>query len=650
MGDLLVPLQLVISVGFGLLAVRTTVSWIRQPDKRHGFLALALGSLALTVMIAPILGGSGPEDQALTDIALGLFLLSGYSLLRFRDSFVPLTERTRRLVSVGIALVAALGLFAQLPSDILRPHSPLQLIALTAVLVAWVLCILEPLVRFWFAALGRHAVEAARLRALSLGSASILLVVMFGMFGPSLGVGGPVTTSLVTLAAIPILWVSFAPPAWLRRFWRQPEEDQFRSALHDLLLYSPDRQTLAHRALGWAQRLVGGESAFVIDSDRSILAAEGVGVDEAEQTAAQNDFLSVTAQGHEPWRKDHMLIVPLALQKGPGAIVLVSGRLTPIFGEDELNRLVQYAISISAGLDRVGLNERIAALEKAKSDFLNIASHELRGPMTIIKGYLTMFEAGSFGELSPKASSVLPLLISKSDEINWMLEQMLETSRLEEGRLELNRRQCDVVETTDTAIDGVRILLRSHDLKVDEPAEPVVADIDRDRFQMVVRNMLSNAVKYSPAGSDITVRIQRQDGKATVSVTDHGGGISQQDQAKLFTRFGRAESTQHVQGTGLGLWLSREIARMHDGDLTVESTLGSGSTFVLAVPLNPEPALRGTSSERLIRNDAASRFDFYVGTNREGFDATHRQRRCLARDSDPRGCGDNPPAPGRGKR
>jgi signal transduction histidine kinase len=379
--------------------------------------------------------------------------------------------------------------------------------------------------------------------------------------------------------------VSFAPPAWLRRFWRQPEEDQFRSALHDLLLYSPDRQTLAHRALVWAQRLVGGDAAFLIDSDRSVLAAEGIAVGEAEEIVKRNDFATMAGQGREPWRKGHMLIVPLDLQAGRAAIVIVSGRLTSIFGDDELNRLVQYAVSISAGLDRVALSERIHNLEKAKSDFLNIASHELRGPMTIIKGYLTMFEAGALGELSPKANSVLPLLISKSDEINWMLEQMLETSRLEEGRLELNKKRYDVVEITDTAIDGVKMLLRGHDLKVDEPAEPLEADVDRDRFQMVIRNLLSNAAKYSPAGSDITVRIQQENGNATVAVIDQGVGISPEDQANLFTRFGRIQSTQHVQGTGLGLWLSREIARMHDGDLTVKSARGSGSTFVLAVPL-----------------------------------------------------------------
>src|ERR1700682_3576823 len=439
MGETLIALQLAIAVAFGLLAVRTAASWIRQPDWRHGYLALALGSLALLILLAPTLGGSAPESQALTDVALVLFLLSGYALVMFRDSFIPLTARTRGLITAGMVLVGLLGIAVQLPSDPQRASAPLQAITLTAVVAVWALCILEPIIRFWIAARGRHAVEAARLRALSLGYAGILFVVMLGTFSPSLGVVTPLVTDLVTLAVVPILYVSFAPPTWLRRFWRQPEEDAFRGALHDLLLYSPDRRTLAQRALGWAQRLVGGESAFVIDSDRSILAARGMEADEAEQIATRNDLLTVAGQGHQPWRKDNLLIVPLDLQKGRGASVIASGRLTPIFGDDELSRLVQYSVSITAGLDRVALYSRIHALEQAKSDFLNIASHELRGPMTIIKGYLTMFEAGSLGELSTKANSVLPLLISKSDEINWMLEQMLEASRLEEGRLELNK-------------------------------------------------------------------------------------------------------------------------------------------------------------------------------------------------------------------
>jgi signal transduction histidine kinase len=585
MTELLLVLQLAIALGFGALAVRSAISWNRQTDRRHGYLALALGSLALLVLISPLLPRDGAELQAATDIELVLFLLSGFALLMFRDAFVPFSTRTRRLITAGIVLVAAFGIAVQLPADLQRPQSGPQSVALMLVVAVWAACILEPMIRFWVEARQRRAVEAATLRALSAGYAGILTVVMVGALARGLGQVWTVLTDLITLAVVPVLWVSFAPPAWLRRVWRQPEEDEFRSALHDLLVHSPDRATLARRALAWAERLVGGESAFMIDSDRTILAAQGVTAESAAEIAKSHDFLSAIGQGHQPWRKEHMLVVPLDLQRGRGAIVIISGRLTPVFGDDELNRLVQYAGSVTAGLDRVTLNTRIHALEKAKSDFLNIASHELRGPMTIIKGYLTMLDGGALGELPPRAASVLPLLVSKSDEITWMLEQMVETSRLEEGRLELNKQRGDVVEITDTAIEGVKLLLRGHDLQLDEPAEPLVADIDPDRFQIVIRNLLSNAAKYSPSGTDIIVRIQRSDGMATVSVIDQGVGISLEDQAGLFTRFGRVKTTQHVQGTGLGLWLSREIARMHDGDLTVQSIEGRGSTFVLAVPL-----------------------------------------------------------------
>jgi len=585
MTELLLVLQLAIALSFGALAVRSAVSWIRETDRRHGFLALAMGSLALLILIAPLLGGGGAEAQAMTDVVLVLFLFSGYALLMFRDSFLPFARHTRWALTAALALIAPFGIAVQLPSDPQGSHSALQSVALAAVLIAWALCIIEPTIRFSLAARERRAVEAARLRALSAGYAGILLVVIIGTLAAGLGAAWTLLTDVIALAVVPILYASFAPPTWLRRVWRQPEEDQFRSALHDLLVHSPDRQTLAQRAVVWAQRLVGGESAFVIDSDRSILATEGVAAERAAEIAQRHDFLSPSGREDEPWRNEHMLVVPLDLQKGRGAMVIISGRLTPVFGDDEMSRLVQYASSVTAGLDRVTLNSRIHALEKAKSDFLNIASHELRGPMTIIKGYLTMLDAGALGELSPRASSVLPLLVSKSDEITWMLEQMVETSRLEEGRLELNQQRGDVVEITDMAIEGVKFLLRGHDLKLDEPPEPLEADIDPDRFQMVVRNLLSNAAKYSPPGSDILVRIERHDEMATVSVIDHGVGISLEDQASLFTRFGRVKTTQHVQGTGLGLWLSREIARMHDGDLTVQSVVGRGSTFTLAVPL-----------------------------------------------------------------
>jgi signal transduction histidine kinase len=181
---------------------------------------------------------------------------------------------------------------------------------------------------------------------------------------------------------------------------------------------------------------------------------------------------------------------------------------------------------------------------------------------------------------------VLPLLIAKSDEVNWMVEQMVEAARLEEGRLALKKLPADLVALTDLAIEGVSQILSKHQLTVDKPTRAIEAEVDPDRFQIVVRNLLSNAAKYSPPGAHIRVRVTGN-GEARVAVTDEGIGISEEDQPRLFKRFVRIETktTERVSGTGLGLWLSREIARMHDGDLTVESTLGRGSTFTLQLPL-----------------------------------------------------------------
>ena len=361
---------------------------------------------------------------------------------------------------------------------------------------------------------------------------------------------------------------------WFRH--RDRRQKAIRNALHDLLLYSPDRVVLAQRALEWGVRLVGGAGAFIADSNGSIIAVRGMTAEEAALMAAR------------PTRDRSTVILPLDLNEGRGSMTIVAGSFTPIFGQDELNLLSSYAVSVTAGLNRVSLTERIAALEKAKTEFLNIASHELRGPMTVIKGYLTMMSAGAMGDISPSAMSVMPVLIAKTDEVDSMLEQMIEASRLEDGRLALKRERSDIAELTDAAIETLRPLLSDHHLKVDKPPQALWADVDPDRFQIVVKNLVTNAVKFSPVGSAVTVRMSSDGDSVKVAVTDAGIGIAGDDLPKLFTRFGRIEGpeTVHTSGTGLGLWLSREIARMHDGDLIVESEVKKGSTFTLEIPLN----------------------------------------------------------------
>jgi signal transduction histidine kinase len=589
MSALLLILQFATEAAFVLLTLAALGDWTRHRDSRHGYLALALGSFTAVILVSQAAGLAGSFRQLLTDALIVLFLISGYALVMFRDSFIPLGRAARRAVRIAIAAVSILAIVAALPANSQQQHSTLQTIALAAVLITWFLCILEPSIRLWLASIHRPAVESARLRALSLGFAALLAEVAVATIAGS-NVHHPyfvLATDLVALAIVPLLYVSFSPPSWLRWLWRQPEEDAVRSALHDLLLYSPDRTTLAKRALGWATRLVGGAGAVIVDSDGSILAARDLTDEQAAEVSGAEPGAKLDRISNGKSRLAIRLVIPLRLQQGEGRMIILAGPFTPLFGEDESMRLRQYAGSMAAGLDRVSMNQRIASLEKAKTEFLSVASHELRGPMTVIKGYLTMLEAGSLGDLPTQSKSVLPLLIAKADEVNWMVEQMVEAARLEEGRLALKKMPADLVALTDLAIEGVSQLLSKHHLSIEKPKKAIEAEVDPDRFQIVVRNLLSNAAKYSPAGAHIKVKVSG-DGVARVAVTDEGIGIAQEDQERLFKRFVRIEtkSTERVSGTGLGLWLSREIARMHDGDLTVESTLGRGSTFTLQLPQN----------------------------------------------------------------
>src|ERR1700682_3437764 len=211
MAELLVVLGLAIDVTFSILAIRTALSWIHQPDRRHGYLALALCSLALLVLLSPALG----LNQLLTDVGLVLFLLSGYGLVMFRDSFLPLGRALHRVVTASIVLAGILGVVSQLPANPEAPHSPLQSLARTVILAVWIFCMVEPLARFAWAARGRPAVERGRLWALSLGYAGLLLLVIIGVSGGAIQPGLALFLDFLALAIVRLLYVAFFPPAFL---------------------------------------------------------------------------------------------------------------------------------------------------------------------------------------------------------------------------------------------------------------------------------------------------------------------------------------------------------------------------------------------------------------------------------------------------
>jgi signal transduction histidine kinase len=240
--------------------------------------------------------------------------------------------------------------------------------------------------------------------------------------------------------------------------------------------------------------------------------------------------------------------------------------------------------------------ERMAAVEQVKSEFLRLASHELRGPLAVLGGYLSMLDEGSID--GDQLQRVLPVLTGKVAEMNRLVDQMLETARLEEGKLRLETAPADLVALVEEAVHAVLPLgAPRHRVRVDAAEAAVPVNVDASRIVTVVANLVSNAVKYSPGGGEVHCSVAVDHDRAVVRVTDHGIGIAAADLPRLFTRFGRVVTPEnsHIAGTGLGLYLARELARMHGGDISVASEQGEGSTFTMWLPLSGAPQeLAGT--------------------------------------------------------
>lgn len=591
MSSFLSLLQLVGSLLFVLVGVAAGARWLRDRRAASGWLALVIGSLAVTSIlgrVSPLADGLRP---LVADVSVVALMVSGYAMLRFRGAFIPLSERVQLAVAVGAAVICLLAIAARV-GDTAQP-TPLQAAVTVVLVLAWVACLADPLVRFAMASMTVPAVQRSRLLSLATAFAALAMVVLANVLAPTIArrVEFQVGTQLVALATIPLIYFSFAPPRWLRAVWRGPEEEALRAGMRQLLLFSPSRKVLAERALEGAMRLVGGDGALIVDGEGHALAARGISTERVEsllRDLSSDDPPSIVPIRQRDREAASAVIVPLTLSNGTGALIVTSGPFTPYFGADELERLRGFATSISAGLDRTVLTERLAALERAKSEFLNLASHELRGPITLLRGYLSMISTGSLGEFNPQIEAALPVMEQKAEEMNALVEQMIEAARLEEGRLELHPVDADLRELVERAVQMIRPLAsRTHELVVEQPLEEVRATVDPDRVGTILGNLLSNAIKYSPAGGQVLCRVRRNGAYGVISVSDRGIGIPTEMMDKLFTRFGRlvTRETEHIGGTGLGLYLSRELARLHGGDVTVESELGLGSTFSLRLPL-----------------------------------------------------------------
>ncbi len=220
-----------------------------------------------------------------------------------------------------------------------------------------------------------------------------------------------------------------------------------------------------------------------------------------------------------------------------------------------------------------------------RDDFLSSASHELRTPLDALKLHFEMLRRQMVAD--PAIQGRLQRCDRQIDRLVILARDLLDVSLISEGRLVIHASPLPLAEVLAEIVDDHRDLAAEVGCDLQTHLAPVTALVDRQRFEQIVSNLLSNALKYG-AGKPVRVALAAMDREAVVTVADGGIGIAPEDVPKLFHRFGRLASARHYGGLGLGLWISRRLTEACGGRIDVLSTPGQGAAFTLHLPLAPD--------------------------------------------------------------
>ena len=620
MNDLITAMQNVDALAFLVLGVVIAAAWLRGRDAGTAWLALAIVLLSLVSILGRVPVLLHEKLAFISDVSLVGFAASAYAVLRYRAAVI----RISRFWHWAAAAVLAAATLIYLAATMAGASSTVLLWSAVALIVVWAVVVVESILRFWVVARGQPAVQAWRLRSLSLGFAGIVAVLIVaialaGAKASSIPPAVELVIQLAVLAVVPLLYVSFAPPAWLRREWRAAEEEGLRAYMEGLLVHD-DPDTLNRGALAWAARLTGAGAAVCFESDNSVRAA--IGIDTARLRALQR-LLPRLPNGVE--RHDlgdgpaTLATIPIVTPEGEQRLVLIAAPFSPAFGRDELSRVQQFMTAVTAGIDRKRLVEQLRSanvqLKEAsehKSVFLANMSHELRTPLNAIIGFSElMLDAKESQFDEPTQKRFLSQVHTSGKHLLGLINDILDLSKVEAGQMELRLQSVEVEPVVAQVMSTIEPLARQKDISVvAEAAGAGVITADALKLRQMLLNLVSNAIKFTPEGGSVRIGARRVDGALEIAVADTGIGISKDDQAKIFHEFHQVDPGpgRREQGTGLGLALTRRFALLHGGDVTVASDAGKGSVFTLRMPVHaPAAAPAAAQAARAHVQDEAAR-------------------------------------------
>lgn len=232
---------------------------------------------------------------------------------------------------------------------------------------------------------------------------------------------------------------------------------------------------------------------------------------------------------------------------------------------------------------------QLVALNKAKDEFISLASHQLRTPATGVKQYIGMTLEGYAGKLTPQQTAFLRQAYESNERQINIVNDLLRVAKIDAGKVSLNKQKIDLVALVESVIheQNSKFSDRQQTVLFGPVKHALKADIDADRMRMVVENIIDNASKYTPSHRTIKVNISKFNGEIHIAVKDEGVGVGKKDLKKIFNKFSRIDNPLSITvgGTGLGLYWAKKIIDLHGGTIEVESTLGKGSTFTIKIPV-----------------------------------------------------------------
>ena len=289
-------------------------------------------------------------------------------------------------------------------------------------------------------------------------------------------------------------------------------------------------------------------------------------------------------RGESPCRQEDLdLLLTIATQV---AVAIDNGQAYQDL--EELTRTLEHRVQDRTRELQVA-NEKLQELDRLKSAFVSIVSHELRTPMTSIKGYVENMLDGLTGGLTERQAYYLGRVKFNVERLTRMINDLLDLSRIEAGRVELARVPLPISELIPEIVESLQPVAQAKSISIQHRHQgaPVEISGDRDKLHQILTNLIQNAVKFTPSGGQISIETKPvAGGLVQFCVADTGCGISPDEQGRIFERFYRGETIQVDQrGAGLGLPITKSLVELHGGSIWVESVLGQGSRFYFTIPI-----------------------------------------------------------------